>query len=86
MAVIESRSSPSGTLSVPETQDLNFLQEFEQMQVDLFSVLANQYSNAPLFGALRDSEQEFLNADAAILQKYSMANPASRGPGIYRIP
>jgi|GEM_PF-719649 len=74
---------PSGTLSDAEIADINYLQEAEKMQLDLYGALASQYSNAPVFAALQQNEQAFYTADDVVLQKYGLANPAQGTPGVY---
>ncbi|MDD1702071.1 MAG: DUF2202 domain-containing protein [Methanoregula sp.] len=70
-------------LNDTETADILFLQEEEKLEYDLNSALAAQHLAVPVFLSIANVSGTFMVADNVILDRYGIADPESKDPGVF---
>jgi hypothetical protein len=70
-------ASAATTLTAGEEAELQYMREEEQLARDVYTVLAEKWSDATVFARIAQSEQRHMDAVKVVLDRYGVADPAA---------
>ena len=76
-------SLTKASLDETETADINYLQEAEKVQRDIYAFFTQKFQTIPLFSQMAQEANASMTADDVILERYGLPNPELQAPGAF---